>query len=345
MKFLDEAHIRVEAGDGGDGCIAFLREKYRPNGGPAGGDGGHGGDIVLHAAEGLSTLLDVSLRRLFRAERGQSGRGKSRHGRAGLDTVIRVPVGTQVRNIGRATVDIDLLRAGQRAILAAGGSGGRGNARFATPTHQAPRQAEKGRAGEVREVILELRLLADAGLVGLPNAGKSSLLARVSAARPKIADYPFTTLEPALGVVRVATDASFVLADIPGLIEGASRGSGLGLKFLRHLMRTRLLVHVIDCSVAGSDESWDAFETVNAELAAHSTELAARPQIVALSKSDLVEVRERAPALRKKLENRNIEVHTVSAASGEGIGELIVAVARRLAAPARPARNTVDNAQ
>lgn len=331
MKFIDEAHIRVEAGDGGDGCIAFLREKFRPNGGPAGGDGGHGGDIVACADPGLTTLLDVSLRRVFRGERGQDGRGKSRHGRAGTDTVIRMPVGTQVRRPGAPELTVDLVRAGQAAVLAAGGHGGRGNARFATPTHQAPRQAEKGRCGQARDLVLELRLLADAGLVGLPNAGKSSLLTRVSAARPKVADYPFTTLEPALGVVRAGAESSFVLADVPGLIAGASRGSGLGLKFLRHLSRTRLLVHLLDCSMTDQAGSLAAFETVTAELAAHSAGLAGKPQLAVLSKCDLSEVRKQAPALRKALEDRNIEVHTVSAASGDGIEELVAAIARRLA--------------
>lgn len=335
MKFIDEARIRVEAGDGGDGCIAFLREKHRPMGGPAGGDGGCGGDIVIRADGGLSTLLDVSLRRLFRATRGQDGRGKGRHGRAGADTVIDVPVGTQVRRPGNSTVESDLTRAGQTALLAAGGAGGRGNARFATATHQAPRQAEKGVAGQARELLLELRLLADVGLVGLPNAGKSSLLARVSAARPKIADYPFTTLDPVLGVVRVGADASFVLADIPGLIAGASHGSGLGLRFLRHLARTRVLVHLIDCSMSAEEESMAAFDTVNGELAAHSSELAAKPQVAVLSKSDLVEVRDRAPALRKALADRNIDAYTVSAASGEGTAELVAAVAKRLAGTVR----------
>lgn len=330
VKFLDEARVRVCAGDGGNGCVAFLREKFRPRGGPAGGDGGHGGDIVVEADTGLNTLYAYRHKRRFNAERGEDGRGKSQHGKAGCDVVLRVPVGTVIRDADSGELLVDVTAAATRVVLARGGQGGLGNARFATSTHQAPRRADDGTPGEDLEVVLELRLLSDAGLVGLPNAGKSSLLQRVSAARPKVADYPFTTIEPVLGVVRVDDERSFVLADIPGLIEGAHEGRGLGLTFLRHVSRTGILVHLVDASARTPEQALADFDTINGELAAHSAELAAKPQIAVASKGDLPDVAERLDALRRLFGRRNIELHVVSAATGEGCSELMARVSAEL---------------
>jgi GTP-binding protein len=333
VNFVDEARLRVVAGDGGDGCAAFLREKYRPHGGPSGGDGGNGGSVFAVADSNISTLLDFRSRHVIRAQRGENGRGKCQHGKAGVDTVVRVPVGTViVREDGHEEVLADLTEHGQSALLAAGGSGGRGNARFATPTHQAPRRADPGTPGEAFDVRMELRLLADAGLVGLPNAGKSSLLARVSAARPKIADYPFTTLAPVLGVVAWAPDKSLVLADIPGLIEGAHEGHGLGDRFLRHVQRTAVLVHLLDASDRDVDQAMEEFETINRELAAYSDELAARPQIVALTKIDLPSAADNAEELARRLRKRGHEVFAISSATGRGCKELLSAVGRAVEA-------------
>lgn len=323
MRFLDEARIRVTAGSGGNGCVAFLREKYRPRGGPAGGDGGRGGDVVGIADEGVGTLLYYSAHRLFRAPRGENGRGKSQHGRSGADLTLKFPTGTMVKDAATGELVADFVTHGQRIVLARGGRGGRGNARFATPTHQAPRRADPGEPGEERELSLELRLLADAGLVGLPNAGKSSLLARLSAARPKIADYPFTTLEPVLGVVAVDEERSLTLADIPGLVERAHAGRGLGHTFLRHIRRTAVLVHLVDASETDARGALQAFDTVNAELALYSDELATKPQIVVASKSDLPGVVEALPALRTAFADRNIRLMSVSSATGAGCRELV----------------------
>jgi GTP-binding protein len=338
VKFLDEARIEVVAGDGGDGCVAFLREKYRPRGGPSGGDGGRGGSVWAVADPGLNTLLPFRYNRLFRAERGEDGRGKSQHGRGAEDLEIAMPPGTVLSDAETGEVVGDLATPGQRILLAAGGSGGRGNARFATATNQAPRRADPGTPGVRRSLALELRLLADAGLVGLPNAGKSSLLARVSAARPKIADYPFTTLEPVLGVVEVGGENSFVLADIPGLIEGASEGRGLGLDFLRHVERTAVLVHLLDASEKTPARVVADYDLINAELAAHGAALGERPQLVVLSKADLPDVQANLDALREAFARRNIAVHAVSSASGAGCRELVNEISRviRAARPAAP---------
>jgi GTP-binding protein len=339
VKFLDEARIEVVAGDGGDGCVAFLREKYRPRGGPSGGDGGHGGSIWAQADPGLNTLLSYRYNRLFRAARGEDGRGKCQHGRSAEDLVLSFPAGTVITDAERGEVVADLGPHDRRVLLAAGGRGGRGNARFATATNQAPRRSDPGTPGEHRTLLLELRLLADAGLVGLPNAGKSSLLARVSAARPKIADYPFTTLEPVLGVVSVDAQQSFVLADIPGLVEGAHEGRGLGLKFLRHLRRTAVLIHLVDASAKTPQRALDDYDLINAELGAYAAELAERPQVVAISKIDLPEVSTSLGALREKFAQRNIAVHAISAATGAGCRELMLEVwrviseVRRVTAP------------
>lgn len=343
MRFLDEARIRVKAGSGGNGCVAFLREKYRPKGGPAGGDGGRGGDVVARADEGMGTLLYYSSHRLFRAESGENGRGKSQHGRSGDDLALKFPTGTIIKDAVTGELVADLTDDGMQVCLAKGGRGGRGNARFATATHQAPRRADPGEPGEERELALELRLLADAGLIGLPNAGKSSLLARISAARPKIADYPFTTLEPVLGVVSVGAETSFTLADIPGLVERAHAGRGLGHTFLRHIRRTAVLVHLIDASSGDVEATVRAHEIVNDELARYAADLAAKPQITVASKTDLPAVAQSLPALRAAFADRNIEIMAVSSATGAGCRELVARIyaevrALRAAASAEAAR-------
>lgn len=320
------------AGDGGDGCVAFLREKYRPMGGPAGGDGGNGGSVIAVARSGENTLFAYRNRKVLRAERGENGRGKNQHGKCADDLILPVPPGTVISDLETGELIADLTADGDMAIVAQGGSGGHGNARFATSTHQAPRRANAGTAGVQRELKLELRLLADAGLVGLPNAGKSSLLSRVSAARPKIADYPFTTLEPVLGVVRVGLDASFVLADIPGLIEGAHAGKGLGTTFLRHVERTSVLVHLIDVHDRDDDAVMRDFDLINSELEAHSAELAVKPQIVALTKMDIPEAADRLEALRRVFAQRNIELHAISSATGAGCEALMAATFRAVVA-------------
>ncbi|MEW5762825.1 MAG: GTPase ObgE [Bacillota bacterium] len=334
--FYDEAKIYVKGGDGGNGCVAFRREKYVPRGGPAGGDGGRGGNVVLRADAQLATLIDLRYRRHYRAARGAHGLGKNMHGRDGEDLVVRVPVGTVVRDAATGALLADLVTDGQEVVVARGGRGGRGNARFATSTRRAPAFAEKGKPGEERWVLLELKLLADAGLVGFPNAGKSTLIARVSAARPKIADYPFTTLEPHLGVVRVGEGESFVLADIPGLIEGAHRGSGLGHRFLRHIERTRLLVHVLDTAGSGGRDPVQDFAVINRELAAYDPELAARPQIVAANKMDLPGAAANLERLREVLGER-YEIYPISALTGEGLPRLVHRIAALLRELPRPA--------
>ncbi len=306
MKFIDEAEVRVHAGDGGRGCVSFLREKYKPHGGPNGGDGGDGGDVVFAVDPGLTTLLDFKYQPLLKAGRGEHGRGKEQYGKRGADRVVRVPPGTIVRNAENGELIADLRVPHGRAIVAHGGRGGRGNMHFATPTNQAPRYAQPGTPGEELRLQLELQLMADVGLVGYPNAGKSTLISKVSAARPRIADYPFTTLVPHLGVVRFDDEGSFVLADIPGLIEGAHRGLGLGYRFLRHLSRTSLLIHLIDASgLSGRDPMAD-YETINHELAAFDATLAAKPQVVVANKLDLAEARARFPDLQARLAARGV---------------------------------------
>ncbi|HLY38115.1 MAG TPA: GTPase ObgE [Candidatus Binatia bacterium] len=323
MKFVDEVRVRVEAGDGGRGCVSFRREKYVPRGGPNGGDGGDGGDVVLVVDPGLSTLVDLSYPQQLRAGRGEHGRGKDQHGARGAELVLRVPPGTLVYDADAGELVADLRRAGERAVVARGGRGGRGNMNFATPTNRAPRRAEPGLPGEKRDLRLELRVLADAGLLGFPNVGKSTLVRAVSAARPRVADYPFTTLVPHLGVVRVDEDFSFVLADVPGLIEGAHAGHGLGTRFLRHLARTAVLVHLLDVSgLTGRDPLAD-FDALNRELALASADLAAKPQIVVAGKLDLAETRAHLPDVRAALAERGIELHAVSGATGEGTRELV----------------------
>jgi GTPase len=283
--FIDTARIVVAAGAGGRGCVSFRREKYVPRGGPNGGDGGHGGSIYFEASRSYQTLIDQKYQQLYRAGRGEHGRGKDQHGASAEDLVIKVPLGTVVRDSDTGQVVADLTQEGQRALVARGGRGGKGNARFATSTRQAPRIAEPGTPGETRTLLLELKLIADVGLVGLPNAGKSSLLAAFSAARPKIAAYPFTTLSPNLGVVDVPPYGGFVVADIPGLIHGAAQGAGLGIRFLRHIERTRLLVQVVDVSETAEDPA-AALTTVEAELEAYDPRLMRLPRIVAANKID-----------------------------------------------------------
>src|SRR5512140_1480734 len=314
MKFIDEAEVHVHAGDGGRGCVAFLREKYKPHGGPNGGDGGDGGDVVFVVDPGLTTLLDFKYQPLIKAGRGEHGRGKQQYGKRGEDREARVPPGTIITDAHNGGVSADLHAPGDRVIAAHGGRGGKGNAHFATPTNQAPRYAQPGTPGEERRLRLELHLMADVGLVGYPNAGKSTLITAVSAARPRIADYPFTTLVPHLGVVRFDDEGSFVLADIPGLIEGAHRGHGLGDRFLRHLSRTTLLIHLIDISgLSGRDPLAD-YDAINHELEAFDPKLAAKPQVVVANKMDLAEARERYPAARAHFAERGIELWPVSAA-------------------------------
>jgi GTP-binding protein len=335
MQFIDEVTIRVRGGDGGKGAVAFRREKFVPKGGPSGGDGGDGASVVLVVDGGLSTLLDFRYKSEFLAPAGQAGANKDKYGRAGEDIVLRVPPGTQVFDGVTGDLVGDLRADGERLVVAAGGKGGRGNIHFATSTDRAPRRAEPGTPGAERTIRLELKLLADVGLLGFPNAGKSSLISRISAARPKIADYPFTTLVPNLGTVRLSGERGFVVADIPGLIEGAHAGAGLGDRFLRHLERTRLLVHLIDATAEAPGRTpLGDFETMNRELALYDADLAARPQIVALNKIDLPDVRRRRAALARAFARRNVELYAISAATGEGIPPLLEAIWRALSKPA-----------
>lgn len=335
--FVDQVKIRVKAGDGGNGATHFRREKCVPAGGPDGGDGGHGGNVEAEVDPGLGTLLDFRYRSHYRAESGGDGAGKKQYGRDGANLVLKVPPGTTVTDAATGEVLADLLHPGQRAILAFGGRGGRGNPHFTTPTRRAPKFAEQGEPGEERELVLELKLLADVGLIGFPNAGKSTLIARISAARPKIADYPFTTLVPNLGVVGLGEGQSFVVADIPGLIPGASRGAGLGLDFLRHVERTRVLVHVLDLAAADPErDPLSDWRIINAELAAYRPELLTRPQLVAANKIDVTGTREKLAEVRPVLEEAGCKVFPLSAASGEGVDALVKALAE-LVLPAKAA--------
>ena len=334
--FIDEAKISVVAGDGGSGCVSFRREKYVPRGGPDGGDGGRGGDVVLVVDRNLATLLDLRLRPLIRAERGAHGQGGRKDGSNGADAVIHLPVGTVVFDADApegAPPLVDLTLEGQRFVAARGGRGGRGNDNFATPTRQAPDFATREQPGQKRRLRLSLKLLADVGLVGLPNAGKSTLLRRISAARPRVAAYPFTTLVPYLGVVE-AGERRFVVADLPGLVEGASEGVGLGDRFLRHVERTRVLVHCVDVGailLEGRDAEAD-YETIQRELEAYDPRLLARTEIIALTKIDLVADRASLDEIEQRLRARSREVLRVSSATGEGVRELIFGMAHALAA-------------
>ncbi len=330
--FVDEAKILVKAGDGGNGCVAFRREKFVPRGGPSGGDGGSGGSIYVEANPNDNTLLRYRYNREFKAERGRHGEGSNCTGHSGVDMVLQVPVGTLVLDEHGRTM-ADLARPGQRFLVAHGGRGGRGNQNFAKPWHQAPREHEEGFPGEERHIKFELKLLADVGLVGFPNAGKSTLISVISAARPKIANYPFTTLEPNLGVVNAdgkegaSVGRSFVVADLPGLIEGAHLGHGLGIRFLRHVERTRLLVHLIDTSDANVDDPIAAYGVVAGELSSFSALLAEKPVIVVATKLDATTDRTRLDALRDFCAQHHLEFHAISAATGEGVHELVRSIA------------------
>ena len=332
--FIDEVRILVKAGDGGNGCLAFRREKYVPRGGPSGGDGGRGGDVILTASEHANTLLQFRFNPEHKAERGRHGEGSNRTGADGASKEVLVPVGTIVYDEATGERLHDFTKPGESFLVARGGKGGRGNARFATSTHQAPTEHEPGGTGDEKRLRLELKLLADVGLVGFPNAGKSTLISRISAARPKIADYPFTTLEPNLGVVQLPNFRSFVVADIPGLIEGAHTGAGLGIQFLRHIERTRLLAHLVDVSdVTGRDPVRD-FEIIMQELANFSEDLAAKPMILVASKVDAAQDPERIAALRNLARERHLEFFEISSVTGQGIDALKFAMAERVMPPA-----------
>jgi len=328
MKFVDEATVTVQAGKGGDGCLSFRREKFIPRGGPDGGDGGDGGSVWLEVDPGLNTLVDFRFKRLFRAESGRPGSGRERRGKSAEDLVVRVPEGTLVFDAGTDELIGDMVGVGERLCVAKGGFHGLGNARFKSSVNRAPRQTTKGSPGEARELRFELKLLADVGLLGLPNAGKSTLISQVSAARPKVADYPFTTLTPSLGVVRLGTEQSFVIADIPGIIEGAAEGAGLGLQFLRHLERTRLLLHLIDTADMNPDADPVAdFEAITAELTQYEPELAGRPRWVVLNKID-ASSSEVVQDIDTRLRDAGWEgpVFTISAQTGEGCQPLMWAI-------------------
>jgi len=330
VKFIDEVKIEVEAGHGGRGCMSFRREKYVPRGGPDGGDGGAGGDVVAVADPDFTTLLDLRYQRLYRASRGEHGRGKDQHGRRGDDKIIPMPVGTMIRDAKTGEVLADLSAPGDRAVVARGGKGGRGNARFVSSTNRSPRKVQPGLPGEERELDIELRLLADVGIIGLPNAGKSTLISVISAARPKIADYPFTTLVPNLGVVRYGDGKSFVVADIPGLIEGAHRGEGLGHKFLKHVSRTKVLVHLLDASIVDEEDPLASWRAINRELELFDPALAQKPQIVAANKIDLPDGAEMAKILREKFDAIDVPFCAISAAAHKGLRALISTIARKL---------------
>lgn len=320
MKFVDEAFIRVEAGDGGSGCVSFRREKYIPKGGPDGGDGGDGGSVYLLADNNINTLVDFRYQRLHKAERGQNGMGRQMTGRSGEDLVIRVPVGTRVMDRETEELIGELLEPGQRLLVAQGGFHGIGNLRYKSSTNRTPRQSTPGTPGERRDLFLELILLADVGLLGFPNAGKSSFIRKVSSARPKVADYPFTTLYPNLGVVRVGQGRSFVIADIPGVIEGAADGAGLGIQFLKHLSRTRLLLHLVDIAPLGEEDPADQVRKIEAELAAFDDDLTDKERWLVLNKIDLLDTEDCEARIAQLVEQLEWEgpVYGISALSGEG---------------------------
>ncbi len=319
--FVDIAKINVKAGNGGNGSVAFRREKYIPMGGPAGGDGGDGGSIILVADEGLRTLMDFRYKRHYQAENGQDGRGKKQYGSDGKDLVLRVPIGTLVKDEETGIVMADLKNHEQSYVVAKGGHGGKGNARFANAIRRTPRFAEPGTKGEGREIILELKLLADVGLIGFPNVGKSTILASITSAKPKIANYHFTTLKPNLGVVSIGEGHSYAMADIPGLIEGASEGAGLGLEFLRHVERTKLLLHVIDASGQEDRDPVEDFYKINDELKQYSEKLSEKEQIIVLNKMDLPQSQENLERIKEKFSS-DYEIIEVSAATGEGLDAL-----------------------
>ncbi|HXG38429.1 MAG TPA: GTPase ObgE [Bacteroidota bacterium] len=328
MQFIDEAKILVKAGNGGNGAVSFRREKYIPKGGPDGGNGGNGGNVIVRADRHLSTLLDFRYKRQYRAENGENGRSKNQDGKWGEDVVLKVPCGTLVKDAETGEVLADLVKHGDEFVAARGGKGGRGNTLFATPTNQAPRTAEPGTPGEERELLLELKLLADVGLVGFPNAGKSTLISVISAAKPKIADYPFTTLTPNLGIVRYAEGKSFTVADIPGLIEGAHRGKGLGIQFLRHIERTKLLVFLIESTSQAPTED---YRVLLSELKEYNPSLIKKPRLIALTKIDLLDETDERKLKTLKFE-RGVPVVPISAVANKNIDELLKAIWKKLSA-------------
>ena len=336
--FIDRAKIKVKAGDGGNGVTAFRREKFVPRGGPSGGDGGRGGSVWLESDEGLNTLLHLRYNPEHKAERGRHGEGSNRHGKDGDDVTVRVPVGTQVFEAGSSELLFDFTEPEQRYMAAKGGKGGWGNAHFATSTRRAPKFHYSGRPGVERELQLELKLIADVGLVGFPNAGKSTLISVISAAKPKIADYPFTTLEPNLGVVDMGNFKTFVVADIPGLIEGASEGAGLGDRFLRHVERTKIILHLVDVSSLSGRDPVEDYKIINRELKNYDEDLAKRPQIVVATKIDALDEPERLEALKKQAKKDRKEFFAISSVTGTGVKELVSATAARLL-PTEPEQN------
>lgn len=323
MRFVDEVRIRLEAGKGGNGCMSFRREKYVPRGGPDGGDGGRGADIYFEASERKHTLLDFRYRHYFRAPSGKHGQGQNRHGRSGEDLIIEVPVGTVVKDRDTGGILADLTQAGEKWLAAAGGRGGKGNARFVTSTRRVPRFAEDGGEGDQKELVLELKLLADVGLVGFPNAGKSTLITAISAARPKIADYPFTTLAPNLGVVQYEDSTPFVVADIPGLIEGAHEGAGLGTRFLRHIERTRILLHLVDVSQIDPEDPLRPYKQIEHELNSYSEEIRQKQTVIALNKIDLIHDAEILEELVNLYRQTGHPVVKVSALQRQGLQDLL----------------------
>jgi len=325
--FIDEAVINVKAGDGGNGCVSFRREAFVPKGGPDGGDGGDGGSVIFEADHHKRTLLDFKYKKHIKAERGVHGKGKNMTGKCGKDLIVKVPMGTILYDKETGDQIADLTESGQQIVVAEGGRGGKGNARFATSTRQAPKFAQPGKPGEERIIKMELKLIAEVGLIGCPNAGKSTLLSRISHAHPEIASYPFTTKSPNLGVVKVGDWGTFTAADIPGLLEGAHSGTGLGDKFLRHIERTKILIHVIDAAGVDGRDPLDDYKTINDELKNYSKELAKRPQIIALNKMDLTEARENVKRIEKELKQK---VFAISGATGEGIDTLIKEAAKLL---------------
>lgn len=330
MKFVDEAKIYVKAGHGGSGCVSFRREKFVPKGGPDGGDGGKGGDVIFQATESHHTLLDLKYNQHQIAKNGSHGSGNNRTGKSAEDLVVLVPVGTIIKNFETGELLADLSEQGQTFIAARGGIGGKGNAHFTTSTHQTPRFAQEGMEGEEFTLKLELKLLADVGIIGYPNAGKSTFISRVSAAKPKIAEYPFTTLTPHLGVVKYPGTKSFVIADIPGLIPGAHEGLGMGVKFLKHIERTSILLHIIDISNEPNTNAWSNFSTINKELEHYNADLLEKPQIVALNKIDLPYVKERVKKEVALFKKKGIILHPFSAVTGEGIKEILNVMIKKL---------------
>ncbi|MBI4654467.1 MAG: GTPase ObgE [Nitrospirae bacterium] len=330
MQFIDQVKIHVKAGDGGRGCVSFRREKYVPRGGPNGGNGGKGGHIIFRATRDVNTLLDVRYQQHYRAERGEHGMGKDMHGKNGKDLIISVPIGTIIKDSLTDETLEDLIKDGQEFISAKGGRGGLGNTHFKTPTRQAPKFAQPGEPGEEKTLILELKLLADVGLIGLPNAGKSTLISVISSAKPKIADYPFTTLVPVLGVVKAKGFKSFVVADIPGLIEGAHKGAGLGFQFLRHVERTSILLHLVDVSEMAEGDPVSNFEKINKELKLYSPELLKKPQAVVGTKIDIKGSGKRLDRLAKYCKDKNYDFFPICAITGQGIKKLITHLGKKV---------------